>query len=301
MTKKRKKGRAIDGILLLDKPKGLTSNDALQQVKRIYEAEKAGHSGSLDPLASGMLPICFGESTKFCQYLLEADKYYYVTATLGVKTTTGDAEGDVVSTQPVPILSNGDFTELWAKFTGTIEQIPSMYSAIKHNGQPLYKLARQGIEIERPKRAVQIHELRLLESTEQSFTFDVRCSKGTYIRTLVEDMGDALGCGAYVSELRRLSAGPYKTEQMVTLAMLEGLSLEQLDALLLPAETSVSGWPEVQLSPAAAYYLQQGQAIILPAAPTEGWVRLSMQNGRFLGIGEVLDNGWVAPRRLVRQ
>jgi len=305
MSKVRNKGRPLDGILLLDKPKGVTSNAALQIVKRLYDARKAGHTGSLDPLASGMLPICLGEATKFSQFLLEADKLYQVTAKLGVKTTTGDAEGEVLAEKPVPTLSRAVVEELFARFTGTIQQIPSMYSAIKQNGQPLYKLARQGIEVAREPREIQIYSMTYLAQTQDTFSFNVHSSKGTYIRTLVEDMGEALECGAHVEALRRLTVGVYQPAQMQTLAHLQTLAESQdqvtMDSYLLPLDSAIDGWPELPLSEAAIYYLRQGQPVIAPYAPASGWVRITRKDGSFFGVGEILDDGRVAPRRLVQQ
>jgi tRNA pseudouridine55 synthase len=305
MRKPHKKGRPLDGILLLDKPENITSNAALQVVKRLYDAQKAGHTGSLDPLASGMLPICFGEATKFSQFLLEADKHYQVTAKLGVKTTTGDAEGEVLAEKPVPALTPADLEQLFTQFIGTIQQVPSMYSAIKQNGQPLYKLARQGIEVPREAREIQIYSITYLSQTADSFSFNVHSSKGTYVRTLVEDMGETLGCGAHVQVLRRLTVGPYQSVQMQTLAHLQTLSEEQqihlMDSYLLPVDSAINHWPELTLSEAAVYYLKQGQPVIAPYAPTSGWVRMIRKDGSFLGVGEILDDGRVAPRRLVQQ
>lgn len=302
MTKTRNQGRIINGILLLDKPEGITSNAALQTVKRLYAARKAGHTGSLDPLASGMLPICFGEATKFSQFLLEADKHYQVTASLGIKTASGDREGDIIQQRDIPPISTELLNTLFDKFTGKITQVPSMFSALKHNGQPLYKLARQGIEVERKQREVIIHSLKLLSYTENSFNFEVHCSKGTYVRTLVEDMGEMLACGAHVGVLRRLGAANYQASQMKTLAELEELAQtgekSTLDSFLLPVDSSINTWPELSLSEAAIYYLKQGQAVIAPEAPDSGWVRLMRKNGEFLGVGEILENGWVTPRRL---
>jgi len=305
MSKPRNKGRPIDGILLLDKPKGITSNAALQIVKRFYDARKAGHTGSLDPLASGMLPICFGEATKFSQFLLEADKHYQVTAKLGIKTTTGDAEGEVLAEKPVPALTTEKLEQLFAQFTGTIQQIPSMYSAIKQNGQPLYKLARQGIEVPREAREIEIYNITYLSQTADSFSFNVHSSKGTYVRTLVEDMGETLGCGAHVQELRRLAVGPYQPAQMQPLEHLQDLAEKQIrdvmDSYLLPVDSAIHNWPELALSEAAIYYLKQGQPVIAPYAPTSGWVRITRKDGSFFGVGEILDDGRVAPRRLVQQ
>lgn len=304
MSRRQKRGRDVTGILLLDKSTGKTSNAALQEVKRLFGARKAGHTGSLDPLASGLLPICFGEATKFSRFLLEADKHYRVTGKLGVKTASGDAEGEVIETRPVPALSEAVLAPVLAQFTGPIEQVPSMYSAIKHQGQPLYKLAHQGLEVERQPRSVTIHELTLLRIEGDELELDIRCSKGTYVRTLVEDIGEALGCGAHVIELRRLGAGPYEGQAMYTLEQLQTTVLESgmegIDALLLPVDSSTGHWPELRLSEAAAYYLRQGQPVIVPRAPTEGWVRLYEEKEGFMGVGEILDDGRVAPRRLVQ-
>lgn len=303
MNKVRAKGRAINGILLLDKPEGISSNTALQTIKRRYQAQKAGHTGSLDPLATGMLPICFGEATKFTQFLLDADKTYLVTMKLGIETTTGDKEGEIVSQKPVPNIDATIITNLFEQFKGPIAQIPSMYSALKHKGQSLYKLARKGIEVERPARQVHIYALDYLEHTLDEITFQVTCSKGTYIRTLAEDMGKILDCGAHVSSLRRLSIAHFQASQMKTLPELEKIhELEDfigLDQQLLSIQEAITSCPEIQLSEAAIYYLKQGQAIISPAAPTSGLVKLIRKNGGFLGIGEILSDGRVAPRRLI--
>lgn len=305
MTKLRTKGRRIDGILLLDKPKGITSNAALQRVKNLYTARKAGHTGSLDPLASGMLPICLGEATKFSQFLLEADKHYHVVAKLGVKTTTGDGEGEIIAQRAVPSITPEMLTELFAKFTGAISQVPSMFSAIKQNGQPLYKLARQGIEVAREARVIHIHALNYIALDQDLLTFNVHCSKGAYVRTLVEDMGEALGCGAHVQELCRVGVGSYEGQQMVSLSELEALAQQGnnavLDAYLLPIDSAIQAWPELEISEAAVYYLKRGQPVILPYAPTSGWIRLRRKNGSFLGVGEIMDDGRVAPERLVQE
>lgn len=304
-SRHKNKGRALDGILLLDKPTGFSSNAALQIVKRLYNAQKAGHTGSLDPLASGMLPICFGEATKFSQFLLEADKHYQVTAKLGVKTTTGDAEGEVLAEKPVPTLTPEIISKLFAQFTGKQQQIPSMYSAIKQNGQPLYKLARQGIEVAREPRDIEIYSITYLAHTQDTLSFNVHSSKGTYVRTLIEDMGEALGCGAHVQALRRLSVGPYQASPMHALEHLQTLAetsnLALMDSYLLPVDSAILHWPELPLSEAAIYYLKQGQPVIAPYAPTAGWVRITRKDGSFFGVGEILDDGRVAPRRLVQQ
>lgn len=227
----------INGILLLDKPVGITSNAALQRVKRLFYAKKAGHTGSLDPLASGMLPICFGRATKLSHYLLDADKSYYVKAKLGVRTTTSDSEGDIIAQRDVPSLSQAQIDHAFAAFRGPIEQIPSMFSALKYKGQPLYKLARRGIEVERKSRRITVYELNVLDFSDNIVTFDMRCSKGTYVRTIADDFGERLGCGAHVIHLRRLTVGHFQTEQMITMEKLENSDQENLMRYLLPLET----------------------------------------------------------------
>ena len=303
MSRRHSKGRNINGILLLDKPVGMSSNAALQVVKRLFQAAKAGHTGSLDPLASGLLPICFGEATKASGFLLDADKHYRVRCKLGEKTTTGDAEGEVIESLPVPALDAAALNATLARFRGTIEQIPPMYSAVKHQGQRLYKLARQGVEVEREPRQIVIHELTLLGWEPPFFDIDVRCTKGTYVRTLAEDIGAALGCGAHVTELRRLGVGPYDESGMIALDRLSDLAGDQgvaaLDEHLRPIESALEQWPDVRLSPDAAFYLRQGQAVVVPHAPTSGWVRLYAGDRQFLGMGEILDDGRVAPKRLM--
>jgi tRNA pseudouridine55 synthase len=295
--------RRVNGILLLDKPAGLTSNAALQKVKRLYRARKAGHTGSLDPLASGLLPICLGEATKVSGFLLDADKHYWVSCRLGVRTTTADAEGEVLETRPVGAVAEKRLLEVMESFTGVIEQIPPMYSAVKHQGQRLYALARKGLEVEREPRRITIHAMELLDFSLPLVEIGVHCSKGTYIRTLVEDIGEVLGCGAHVANLRRFGVGPYKASGMVTLDALEDCLAREgekgLDGLLLPMESGLSQWPDVRLSGDAAFYLRQGQPVLVPHAPTTGLVRLYEGQRRFLGVGEILDDGRVAPRRLL--
>jgi len=303
MGRRRVRGRDVNGILLLDKPSGITSNEALQQVKRLYFAKKAGHTGSLDPLASGVLPICLGEATKVSAFLLDADKRYQVRCQLGVRTATADAEGEVLETRPVGGYSGEQLEAVLEEFRGSIEQIPPMYSALKHQGQRLYKLARQGIEVEREPRPVEIYELTVAGQGEDWLDISVHCSKGTYVRTLAEDIGNSLGCGAHVSALRRTAVGPYGDDKLVGLETLRGLKeqdMPAMDALLLPIESALSQWPDVDLSTDAAFYLQQGQAVLVPRAPTSGWVRLYEGNRSFLGMGEILDDGRVAPRRLMK-
>lgn len=296
--------RNINGILLLDKPAGVTSNAALQTVKRLFKVKKAGHTGSLDPLATGMLPICFGEATKFSQFLLNADKRYQVIAKLGVKTTTGDAEGEIVSEKPVTADILAQLQTALQQFRGEITQVPSMYSALKFQGQPLYKLARQGITVERTARAVMIYELNVLSQDETTLTLDVHCSKGTYIRTLVDDLGDVLGCGAHVSFLRRSTVGKYQAERMHTIESLIEMASQNdfsgLDQLLLPLDSMLEDWPGLRLSAKTIFYMRQGQPVLIPRAPMNGWVRLDNQEGQFVGVGEMLPDGKVAPRRLIK-
>ena len=302
MSRRRGDERRVDGILLLDKPAGLTSNAALQRVKRLYRARKAGHTGSLDPLATGLLPICFGEATKVSGFLLDADKYYRVVCKLGERTTTGDAEGEVLMQRPLTGVTEKRLRQALAGFQGEIEQIPPMYSALKHKGERLYRLARRGVEVTREPRRVTIHELEMLNFAAPMVEFRLRCSKGTYVRTLVEDLGEQLGCGAHISALRRLGVGPFDNPQMFDLKSLETLAgdgLAALDACLLPLESGLVQWPDVHLSGDSVFYLCQGQPVLVPNAPTDGWVRLYEGETRFLGMGEILDDGRVAPRRLL--
>ena len=301
-----KKGRDVQGVLILNKPSGLTSNAALQVVKRLYGASKAGHTGSLDPLACGLLPICLGAATKVSTYLLDADKRYWVRAKLGQSTTTGDAEGELIESLPCREIDERRTETALLGLTGEIEQIPPMYSALKHQGQRLYKLAREGIEVERKPRRVRIHRLLLLRFDEphNEIEFEAHCSKGTYIRTLAEQIGAALACGAHVTALRRTGVGPYGEDRMINLDTLRSLAkqgYEALDKRLLPIESALESWPEVRLSDDAAYYLRQGQAVLAPHAPTYGWVRLYSRRSGFLGVGEIMDDGKVAPRRLMQR
>lgn len=304
MSKPRRPRRPIDGIVLLDKPQGLTSNQALQRVRHLYQADKAGHTGSLDPLATGLLPICLGEASKFTQYLLEADKVYRTRVRLGERTTTGDAEGEVTATAPVPTLSAEEVERVLGRFRGKIQQVPSMFSALKKDGRPLYELARQGIEVERAARRVMIHRLELLEAATTEWVLEAHVSKGTYIRSLAEDIGNALGCGAHVVMLRRLSLGPFEQPQMVTLEQLENQlaegGQEALDSMLLPAWAGLADWPRLDLTETAAYYLMHGQPVRVAGASGAGSFLLFENGGRFLGIGELDDEGRVAPRRLIR-
>ena len=301
-----RRGRPVDGILLLDKPLGVSSNRALQSVKRLYEAAKAGHTGSLDPLATGVLPLCFGEATKFSQYLLDADKAYESTFVLGTVTDTGDAEGRVLEDKDASGVTERDVVTALQAFEGDIEQIPSMFSAIKQGGQPLYKLARKGLEVERKPRSVVIKTLQLRafrggERPEADIYLE--CSKGTYVRSLAEDLGRAIGCGAFVSALRRTRAGPFGIEDSMTLNGLEALKgtgeSGVLDTLLLPTDAALGALPLVRLSESSGFYMRQGQPVMVSNGPRDGIVRVVLDSGEFLGVGEMLDDGRVAPRRLV--
>lgn len=306
---RRRRGRPVDGILVLDKPAGMSSNQALQQAKRLFFAAKAGHTGSLDPLATGVLPLCFGEATKFSQYLLDADKAYESTFALGLATTTGDAEGEVIGEVDASAVTEAQVEAALEHFRGEIEQVPSMYSAIKQDGQPLYKLAREGKEVERKPRRVSIYGLELREfrgnlpGGRAEVDVYLECSKGTYVRSIAEDLGKALGCGAHVSALRRTKAGPYTLPDSVTLSTLEALKqnnqLAEMDRLMMPADSALDGLPLVKLTESAGFYLRQGQPVLVPNAPCDGMVRVTLESGEFLGIGEILDDGRVAPRRLV--
>jgi tRNA pseudouridine55 synthase len=304
--KRKPHERDVHGILLLDKPAGITSNDALQRIKRLYRAARAGHTGSLDKPATGMLPLCLGEATKISSYLLNADKTYVAVAKLGEVTSTADAEGEILETRQVPEFNQQQLEKVIAQFVGDIEQVPPMYSALKVDGQRLYKLAYQGLEVERKPRPVTIHQVDLLHFDKDSFAIQVRCSKGTYIRTLVEDIGQALGCGAHVSSLRRLSTGPFNEAQMVSMETIEDLAKEgeegdaALDQLLVPGDSALEHLAELNLTEEMTYYLCLGQAVSVPQAPTDGLVRIYDQNHAFIGIGTILDDGRVAPKRLLK-
>ena len=302
MSAATKKGRNVHGVLLLDKPAGMTSNGALQIVKRLFNARKAGHTGSLDPLATGVLPLCLGEATKISGFLLDAAKGYRSVFKLGVRTDSSDADGAVIATSPVGELNLDTVNSVLVRFVGPIVQIPPMHSAIKQNGVPLYKLAHQGVAVERLPRSVTIHELTLLRFENDEIEVAVRCSKGTYIRVLAEDIGAALGCGAHVAQLRRDFAGPYSLSQTVTLQQLQDdlqQGTEVLDRRLLPMDSALADWPGVKLSDDAAYFLKRGQTVFIPRTSDRGLVRLFNSQMNFLGIGQVQDDGRVAPRRLV--
>lgn len=301
MTKRR--GRAVDGILLLDKPVGLSSNAALQAAKRLYGARKAGHTGSLDPLASGLLPVCFGEATKVSGFLLDADKHYRVRVRLGVKTATGDAEGETVARSDAPLPAEAEIRAVLRRFLGEQDQIPPMHSAIKHRGKRLYELARAGREVERRPRRIRIDRLALEGLEGDVMALDVRSSKGTYVRTLAEDIAESLGTYGHVVALRRLAVGPFGPGGMHTMAELEARAAEgrpAMDALLLPIDAALADWPRVVLDADSAFYLGRGQPVQVPRAPTSGWVRVYDERERLLAVGEVLDDGRIAPKRLLR-
>jgi len=300
MSRKKNKGRPVHGVLLLDKPLEISSNLALQKVKRLFNARKAGHTGSLDPLATGMLPICLGEATKISAFLLDADKTYQFKCQLGSQTNTADAEGDVIQTLPFEHIKQKDVEKVLPQFLGDIEQIPPMYSALKKDGQRLYDLARQGIEVERPSRPVTIYSLEILGFDAGEIEFKVICSKGTYVRTLAEDIAEALDCCAFVTQLRRLAVGPYKGE-MVTLDQLGQLAdqgFEALDEYLLDIDSGIIDWPKVELDEDSAYYIKLGQPIQVSKVPVDGKVRI-YEESQFLGVGEIDDQGRVAPKRMM--
>ena len=303
---RRKKGRQVDGLLVLDKPTGMSSNAALQQAKRLFGAAKAGHTGSLDPLATGVLPLCFGEATKFSQFLLDADKGYESTFVLGVGTDTADADGAVIAQASAVHLTEDVVTQAMATLTGAIEQVPPMYSALKVDGQPLYKRARAGEQVERTARPVEIYcfELLSFEPGEQvRLWVKVRCSKGTYIRTLAEDLGAALGVPAHVATLRRCQSGPFALDDCVTPEQLTAVKASgtetDLDALLQPIESGIQHLPRLSLSEAATFYIRQGQPVLVPNGPQSGMVRIADAGGLFLGVGDMRDDGKLAPKRLL--
>lgn len=309
MSRPRRRGRDIHGVLLLDKPTGLSSNDALQKVKRLYNANRAGHTGALDPLATGMLPICLGEATKFSQYLLESDKRYRVIARLGQRTDTSDADGSVVSERPVTF-SAEQLAVALESFRGKTQQIPSMYSALKYQGRKLYEYAREGIEVPRESRAIEVFELLFIRHEGDELELEIHVSKGTYIRTIIDDLGERLGCGAHVTYLRRLQVATYPIEKMVTLEQLQALieeahrseraPAELLDALLMPMDSPASEYPIVHLTASAAAYFKQGMPVQAAAAPASGLVRVTAGDEHaFIGMAEIADDGRVAPRRLV--
>lgn len=301
MGRRNKKGRDITGIIIIDKPTGRSSNHVLQQVKRLFNANKAGHTGSLDPLATGVLPVCLGEATKVSSYLLDADKQYHVTCQLGVVTDSGDSDGVVISTSVIPEFSQQDVLALLPTFIGELDQVPPMFSALKHQGQPLYKLARQGIEVERKSRRITIYDIKLLAVTAESFTLDVRCSKGTYIRTLVEDISHALGSGGHVTMLRRVAAAGYMEQQALTVEQLIASAengVSALDELLLPSQDALPDWPSVELSDYMVAAIRQGQPIKVEQTFERANVRLFDPLQQFIGLAEMTEAGMVQPKRV---
>ncbi|BFM18308.1 tRNA pseudouridine(55) synthase TruB [Maricurvus nonylphenolicus] len=313
MGRRRGRGRPIDGVLLLNKDTGMTSNDALQKAKRLLFAAKAGHTGSLDPLATGVLPLCFGEATKFSQFLLDADKRYRTTYRLGAFTTTGDTDGELLDQVSTADITREQVEQAVEQFVGDIMQVPPMYSALKHNGTPLYKLAREGIEVEREARPVTVYSIDILDfrpGEVAELDLDIHCSKGTYVRTIAEDIGKALGCGAHVAKLHRSQAGPFKEDECISLAELEAERgegrAETLDHHLLSTWAPVQELPEIILPEATGHYFRQGQPVMdsqVYRIGDEGdMVRVFLEEGDydvFLGVGEITDDGRVAPKRLV--
>lgn len=294
----RRRGRHIDGILLLDKPVGMTSTHALNRAKHVFDARRGGHTGSLDPLASGLLPLCFGEATKVSAFLLDAEKRYVVEACLGTATDTADADGEVIETAAVPALDADRVEAVLEGFRGPIKQIPPMYSALKHQGERLYTLARKGITVEREPRPVTIHKLLLRDLGETNLGLEVHCSKGTYVRTLVEEIARALGTVGHVSALRRTGVAGFGTDDAwVTLEALE-VDENPLQRLLAP-DTALMQWPAMTLTRDLAHFFRHGQPVRIPRAPVAGFLRLYGEGVGFLGVGEVLDDGRVAPRRLM--
>ena len=303
MSRPRKKGRDVHGVFLLDKPQDVSSNDIMQKVKRLFKANKAGHTGALDPLATGMLPICLGEATKFSQFLLDSDKRYVVTAKLGERTDTSDAEGQVVQSREVNV-AEADILVALPAFRGEILQVPTMFSALKHNGKPLYEYARAGVTVEREARPITIFELKFIDYQAPFLTLEVHCSKGTYIRTLVDDLGEALGCGAHVTMLRRLAVADYPIEEMMPiedLALLaDSFPSGELDRLLLPMDTAVASLPQLNLTAEQTKAVGVGQRVKFenPQA-LSGLVRLFSENGQFLGIAEITAGNIIRPNRMV--
>lgn len=297
----KRKGNDINGILLLDKPLGISSNRALQTVKHLFNAKKAGHTGNLDPLATGVLPICFGEASKVTAFLLDSNKRYTCTAQLGTTTSTGDKEGEILRSREVKPFSEADIEQVLQQFRGPIQQIPPMYSALKHNGQPLYKLARQGIEIERKSRDVIIHELNLIEYQADSISLDVLCSKGTYIRTLAQDIGEKLGCGAHLSQLRRTQVEPFDCNELHNIQDLETLAANnQIESTLLPIDSALIKLPKITLLDTEATRIKNGLKVSRNDIPRSDIIRLYLQTGEFIGIGRYSSDHQLAPKRMMK-
>ncbi|HSH46991.1 MAG TPA: tRNA pseudouridine(55) synthase TruB [Halomonas sp.] len=298
---RRRRGLPVNGVLLLDKPRGASSNQALQRARRLFQAQKAGHTGTLDPMATGLLPVCFGEATKFSSWLLDADKTYRTRVELGVTTDSGDAEGKVTARCKVPELGEAALREVLARFSGEIEQVPPMVSALKHRGRKLYELAREGKTVARAARRVTVYDARLLAFEGDAFELEVRVSKGTYIRALAEDIGEAIGCGAHISRLRRLQVGPFTAEGMLTPDALEALPDQaSREAALLPVDALVADLPRLELDPQASRRLRHGQRVNLDTGglALDDVARLYC-DGAFVGLGVVSAVGEIAPRRLL--
>lgn len=309
MSRPRRRGRDIHGVLLLDKPEGASSNDVLQKVKRLYNANRAGHTGALDPLATGMLPVCLGEATKFSQYLLDSDKRYRVIAKLGQRTDTSDADGLVVEERPMTF-SATELASALDSFRGDTMQVPSMYSALKYQGKKLYEYARQGIEVPREARPITVYELLFIRHEGDELELEIHCSKGTYIRTIIDDLGEKLGCGAHVTTLRRLAVSRYPVDRMVTLEHLQALvaqaeeqdipAAQLLDPLLMPMDSPAEDFPVVNLPLTSSVYFKNGNPVRTADVQVHGLVRVTEgEEGKFIGMGEIDDEGRVAPRRLV--
>lgn len=306
MSRRRRSGRVLTGVVVLDKPVGWTSGLAVQRVKRVFDASKVGHTGSLDQLATGVLPLCFGEATKLSGFLLNSDKTYEVRIGFGVRTDSGDAEGKVIAERPVGKfeLSEAKVDAALDRFRGEFEQLPPMFSAVKREGQPLYKLARKGIEVEREPRRVHVYENRLLEYTGNECALHIECSKGTYVRAIADELGELLGCGAHVVALRRTRAGPFGLCDCVSFESIrEAKCGDEADllALLRPSAAMVVDFPPVSLTSSSLWHVRHGQPVMVPHSPSKGWVRLheeGLGDNGFIGVGEVLDDGRIAPRRM---
>jgi len=301
-TQRRCRVRNISGIVVLDKANGLSSNAALQEVKRLYEANKAGHAGSLDPLATGVLPVCLGEATKVSQFLLDSDKCYRARIKLGIRTDTGDSEGSIIERNEGISVSRKAIERALTKFKGEVEQVPPMHSAIKMNGVPLYKLARKGIAVEREPRLVTLYQICLVEFVNSELELEISCSKGTYIRTIADDLGQELGCGAHVIELRRTQAGVFTEKDSISSEELalekENRGLDKIDQFLIPMDRAIQDLPEVNLPSITASHVKNGQAVLVRHLPKNGLVRM-YEDEQFIGIGSIDDDGKVAPRRLI--
>ena len=299
---RRRRVRNISGIVVLDKANGLSSNAALQEVKRLYEANKAGHAGSLDPLATGVLPVCLGEATKVSQFLLDSDKRYRTRIKLGIRTDTGDSEGAIIERNEGISVSRNAIERALTKFKGEVEQVPPMHSAIKMNGVPLYKLARKGITVEREPRLVTLYQICLVEFVNSELELEISCSKGTYIRTIADDLGQELGCGAHVIELRRTQAGVFTEKDSISAEELalekENRGLDKIDQFLIPMDRAIQDLPEVNLPSITASHVKNGQAVLVRHLPKNGLVRM-YEDEQFIGIGSIDDDGKVAPKRLI--